>query len=340
MKLSARDAAAYFRKPDPKKAGLLIYGADAMRVSLRRQEVIAALIGPDGADEMRLERLAGGDLRKEPALLLDGIKAQGFFPGPRVVFVEDASDANAEAFAAALEDWAAGDAQIIATAGSLRATSKLRKAFESHPETYAVGLYDDPPGRDEIEAILAGAGLINVDREAMADIAALARALGPGDFAQTIERMALYKIGDETPLSPEEIAFLAPASSEAAVDDVLNAVAEARQAEIGPVMARLRAQGVQAVSLCIGATRHFRALYTAASDPGGATSGVARLRPPVFGPRRDRIVRQAQSWGVAKLETALGLLIETDLTLRSASQAPAMATMERTLIRLAMLARK
>ena len=48
MKLTGRDAAAYFRKPDPEKAGLLIYGADAMRVALRRQEVIAALIGPAG----------------------------------------------------------------------------------------------------------------------------------------------------------------------------------------------------------------------------------------------------------------------------------------------------
>ena len=92
MKLSSRDAAAYFRKPDPAKAGLLIFGRDAMRVSLRRQEVVAALIGPDGVDEMRLERVAAGDLRRTPALLLDGIKARGFFPGPRVVLVEEAGD--------------------------------------------------------------------------------------------------------------------------------------------------------------------------------------------------------------------------------------------------------
>jgi DNA polymerase-3 subunit delta len=34
------------------------------------------------------------------------------------------------------------------------------------------------------------------------------------------------------------------------------------------------------------------------------------------------------------------MLIETDLTLRSSSRAPAMALMERTLIRLSMLARR
>ena len=46
MKLSTRDAEAYFAKPDAAKAGLLIYGADAMRVALKRQKMLAALLGP------------------------------------------------------------------------------------------------------------------------------------------------------------------------------------------------------------------------------------------------------------------------------------------------------
>ena len=95
------------------------------------------------------------------------------------------------------------------------------------------------------------------------------------------------------------------------------------------------------VGLCMAASRHFRALFTAASDPGGAAQGMSRMRPPVFGPRRDRMIRQAQNWGANRLEQALGLLTDTDLSLRSAGQtAPGMAVMERTLIRLAMMARR
>ena len=53
---------------------------------------------------------------------------------------------------------------------------------------------------------------------------------------------------------------------------------------------------------------------------------------------RDRAMRQAKSWGAAKLETALSVLTDTDLTLRSAGQhAPALALVERAFIRLAML---
>ena len=339
MKLSGRDAPGYFAKPEAHRTGLLIYGPDGMRVALKRQEVIAALIGPQGEEEMRLTRIPAADLRKDPAMLLDAIKAQGFFPGPRVAFVEDATDAMAPVIISAVEDWREGDAQVIITAGQLKATSKLRKLFEGHPNAYAAAIYDDPPSRDEIEATLAKSGLRDISNDAMRDLTALARALDPGDFRQTMEKLGLYKLGEDAPLTPEDIAACAPSSTEAELDDILNIVAEARPGEIGPVMKRLRAQGVQPVSLCITATRHFRTLYTAASDPGGPAQGIGRLRPPVFGPRRDRMLRQAQNWGAPKLQDALGLLTETDLQLRSAAQhAPEMALVERALIRLAMMA--
>lgn len=340
MKLSARDAAAYFRKPDPAKTGLLIFGQDAMRVATRRQEVIKALVGPEGEEEMRLTRIAASELRKDPALLMDAIKAQGFFPGPRVTFVEDATDGLAKLIGDSLSEWGPGDAQIVVTAGSLTAKSALRKLFEAHSNTYSIGIYDDPPGRDEIERALRDAGLGTLGQDAMNAVLALSRSLDPGDFRQTIEKLGLYKGDDKTDTTVEEIEACAPQSSEAALDDVLNLVAEAKTPEIGPVLKRLYAQGVQPVGLCIGATRHFRTLHAAASDPGGAAAGVGRLRPPVFGSRRDAVVRQANGWGRAKLEDALSLLTDTDLQLRSSTRAPQHAVLERTFIRLSMMARR
>ncbi|MCH2250434.1 MAG: DNA polymerase III subunit delta [Cognatishimia sp.] len=341
MKLSPREARGYFTKPDPSRTGILIYGPDAMRVALKRQDLIAALIGPQGEEEMRLTRIPAADLRKDPAILIDAIKAISFFPGPRVAFVEDATDTAAPAILAALEDWAAGDAQIVVTAGQLKASSKIRKAFENHNNAYATAIYNDPPSREDIEADLAKAGLTQIDREAMTDLTNLAKALDPGDFRQTLEKLALYKHGDATPATSDDVAASAPTSTEAALDDMLNIVAEGRAQEIGPVMAKLKAQGTQPVGFCIGATRHFRALYAAASDPGGASQGISRMRPPIFGPRRDRMVRQAQGWGAPKLEQALTILTDTDLQLRSANQsAPAMPLVERALLRLAMLSRR
>ena len=337
MKLSPRDTEAYCAKPDPSKTGLLIYGADAMRVALKRQQMLAALLGPGADEEMRLSRMPGSDLRKDPAQLLDAVKAVGFFPGARAVFVEEANDTAAPAILAALEEWQPGDAQIIVTAGQLKATSKLRKGFEAHNNAYATGIYDDPPSRAEIERILSGAQIRDVPSDSMSALTDIANDIGPGDFSRMIDKLSLYKHGDHAPLSLDDIQAVAPQSTEAALDDVLNVVAEGRTPEIGPLISRLQSQGTNAVTLCIGATRHFRTLYTVAADPG---QGIGRLRPPLYGKRRDRVLRQAQGWGADRLQRGLTILTDTDLALRSAGQtAPALALMERALIRLSMLGR-
>lgn len=341
MKLSGRQAAGYIKEPDPAHAGVLLFGMDAMRVADARARIVSTLIGPDGADEMRLTRIAAADLRKDPAQLQDAMKAVGFFPGHRVALVEDATDGLAKLIGAALADWAAGDATVIVTAGSLTAKSALRKVFEPLPHAVSIGLYDDPPSRDDVAAGFHEAGIPAPQREVLDAAFALAQTLEPGDFRQTLEKLALYKHGDDTPVTLDDLAANAPQSAEATLDDVLDAVASGAADRIGPQLSALYAQGVQPITLSIGAMRHFRRLHQAASDPGGAAAGAGKLRPPVFGPRRDKLVRHAGNWGRARLETALQVLLETDLALRSAGQtAPQTAVMERSLIRLAMLGRR
>lgn len=340
MKLTGGAAQGYLKNPDKSHTGALVFGADAMRVATKRQEAILALVGPNGDEEMRLTRIAAADLRKDPALLSDAIKAQGFFPGHRVAFVEDATDGLAKVIDAALADWQPGDAQVFVTAGQLTAKSALRKLFEGHGNAVAIGIYDDPPSRDEIEQALQAAGLTGCSRDVMDQLFELSGSLEPGDFRQTVEKLGLFKRGDTEPLTVSDVLACAPQSAEVDVDDVLEVVATGQTDKLGPVLRNLYAQGVAPVTLCIGAMRYFRQLHTVASDPGGAAAGAGRLRPPVFGPRRDRIVRQAGNWGRDRLERALTALTDTDLQMRSAGATPDQALMERALIRLAMMARR
>lgn len=330
MILRGTEASRYFAKPDPARPGLLIYGADAMHVALKRAEVIAALIGPQGEADMRLTRLAGGELRRDGSLLTDALTSPGFFPGPRAVWLEEATDGLTDTVAAALKGWRAGDGALVVTAGNLTGKSALKMLFDKHPTAISIGLFDDPPTREEIEAELARAGLTRIDPAAMGDLTTLSRSLDPGDFRQTLTRVALYKHSDPSPLTSAELAALAPATIEAEVDDLIHATADRKVAEIAPLMRRLEGQGTSAVSICIAALRHYRSLHAAACDPG---------KPRLFGPRRDAAQRQAQAWGTGALEQAMALLVETDLTLRSTSRAPTHAVMERALIRLAMMKR-
>lgn len=332
MKLTKDAFLGFVSKPDLNAAGVLIYGPDATWISLKRQDLVTAIVGPNGADEMRLTRIPAASLRKEPASVLDALKAMGFFPGPRVVLIEDANDSFAQTILDALTEWKPGDAQLVVTAGQLKPTSKLRKAFEAHPQAFAAAIYNDPPGRAEIEQALAKDGL-TAGSEALNALMDLSKALEPGDFRQTLQKIALYKHGDSTPVTEEDIAACAPASIEAAVDDILLIVADGAAQRIGPVMQRLTSQGIHATTLCIQAMRHFRTLHRAACDTSG--------RPQIWGAHRDRMLAQARKWGPAKLETALTVLTDTDLALRSAgATAPALALVERAFIRLAMLAQR
>lgn len=338
MKLSPRDAAGFLTRPDPKVPAILIYGADPMRVAERRARLVRAHAGEKADAEMRLTRLPGSDLRRDSAVVIDAAKAQGFFPGPRAVVIDEATDAGLDAIRTALADWAEGDALIVATAGALTPGSKLRKLFEGDRRALCLAVYDDPPSRDEIERMLREEGLGTLPSDTLRDLLALAEALDPGDFRQTLVRIALYKLDDPSPLSPAEVALLAPQAHDTDVDEALHAIAEGRLPDLAPILARLQSQGVTPVTLCIRLMQHFRTLHLLVSDPRGPAQAIGGLRPPLFGPRRDRILRQAQRWSVSRIEEALRDLTATDMILRSSSPAPMQALAERAMLRMTRLA--
>ena len=313
MKLVGDKANNYFTNPDNSHTAILIYGSDTMRVALRRQELLEALLGDNAEEEMRLMRISGSDLRSDPALLLDGLKANGFFPGLRAVFVEGVTDTNSAVIDAAIQDWQKGDAILVLTANQLNTRSKLRKVIENNSNSVAVGIYNDPPNEKEIISIVSRYNLNNFESDAKKDLIALGRSLDPGDFQQTCEKLSLYKYKDESVITSTDINLCAPVTVDAALDEAIHIIAGARSAEVGPMLNRLFGQGVNPTTLCIAVTRHFRNLHSAASHPSGPDIGLSRARPPVFGLRKERMVRQVRQWGGMRLEKALCVLIDTDL---------------------------
>jgi DNA polymerase-3 subunit delta len=338
VKLAGAEAARALARPEPGPP-ILLHGTDPMRVALKRQALVAGLIGPEGAAEMRLTRLHAGELRRDPAAALDALKARGFFPGPRVVLVEEANDAAAAPLAAAARDWRPGDATLVVTAGELRAAGALRKAFEADRRARALAIHADPPGREEIAAAAAAAGLA-LDRAAAAELEALGRGLDPGDFAQFLAKLALYKRGDPAPVSPADLAATAPPAPEAEAEALIDLAAEGRAEALAAAMLRLGGGSAGATGLVIAAGRRLRALHAAAVAPDGPEAALGRARPPVFGPRRARLAAQARALGAVQIERALGFALEADLALRSARPPPALALAERLLVRIATLERR
>ena len=338
MKLTSRDVVSFFKSPPRGIAGVLIYGNDVMRVSDKRQLFIGSLLGPNADEEMRLTRISRENLKKAPEQAIDLCKAQGFFPGERALLIEEANETVADTIITAIEEWQNGDATIVVTAGSLKPSSSLRKFFEQKKNIFSVPIFDNPMTKFEVEKIITESGLQNVTQEILNQLVTIASELPPGDFKQSINKLALYKLNDETPVAYQDVINCTPASNEAAIDEVLNVILAGNEFKINQIVGRLRSQGVLPVTLVIAATRHFKALFSIVSNPSGISAGATALRPPIYGPRKETLINQAQKWGPVKIKNAIKILTATDLKLRSADQqAPQMALVERHLIRIAML---
>ena len=184
----------------------------------------------------------------------------------------------------------------------------------------SVAIYDNPITKPEIEKIISDAGLKNVTRDSFNHLAQIALQFEPGDFKQTVEKLALYKLNDENPLTNQDICECIPISNESQIDEVLTVVLSGNHSKISQIVNRLRSQGVLPVTLLIAATRHFKILFSIASNPKGPSSGAAALRPPIYGPRKENLINQAQKWGPEKIKNAIKSITATNLQLRSQNQ--------------------
>ena len=341
MKLTSRDVFSFFNSPPKGITGVLIYGSDPMGVSDKRHQFIKSLLGSNAAEEMRLTRISRENLKKEPEQAIDLCKAQGFFPGERALLIEEGNETITEIIIKAVEAWRDGDATIVVTAGSLKPSSSLRKFFEQKKNTYSVPIYDNPMTKFEVEKIITESGLQNVTQEGLSHLVTVASELQPGDFRQSVNKLALYKLNDEKPVTYQDIINCTPNSNEADIDEVLNVILAGNEFKVSQILGRLSSQGTLPVTLIIAATRHFKALFSIISNPGGVNAGATALRPPVYGPRKEALKNQAQKWGPVKIKTVIKILTATDLQLRSSNQqAPKMVLVERLFIRIAMLLKK
>jgi DNA polymerase-3 subunit delta len=333
VKLRGGEVARFCAQPPKNIAGALIYGEEPGLVAARRDALLAALLGANAREEMRLTAVAAADARSDPAAIDAALRAQGFFPGPRAVVVSDATDGLAATLTAAL-DAAAPDAFLLVTAGVLPARSALRKAFEAAKAAVAAPCFRDPPTMADLRVRLQQVGVENIANHALDDLLNAVSDLDPALIDGLLAKLALYKLGDATELDSADIAACAPPRGTAALDGLLDAVSAGNPTATLGALAMLDAQGVSAVEIAIAGGRHFRQLHALVAGSGGAAA-AARLGPPS---RRDRLSAQAHRWGAPRLESALAAIHEADAALRRGGERPAAAIIARVLLRLALSA--
>jgi DNA polymerase-3 subunit delta len=313
MKVPNARLDAFCKKPDAGVRAVLVYGPDAGLVR-ERAESLGRSVLPDLDDPFRVSMLTGAAILADPPRLAEEAAAQSLIGGRRLVRVREAGDATAPAFARVLQDEGAGDTLIVAEAGELRATSPLRKLFETAAKAAAVPCYVDEGAA--LERVLRetlgrhGAGL---DGEAALWLAAH---LGGdrGVLRGEAEKLALY-VGEGGRVTVEDCLAVIGDSAQIAMDAVVMAAAGGDRRRLEYLLDRVFAEGEAPIRVLRSLQRHFLRLLTlAAAVEGGLApqAAVDALRPRPHFREAPHLVAQLQRWSRRRVAYALTRLADAE----------------------------
>jgi DNA polymerase III subunit delta len=121
----------------------LVHGSDEGLVYERSRAIVRKILGADPG-QLRLVRLDGDEIAREPALLANEAYAISMFGGSRVIWI----DAQARDLFPALSPLFArppADCTIVIKAGQLRKGTSLRDAFEQMPGLASLECHPEGP---------------------------------------------------------------------------------------------------------------------------------------------------------------------------------------------------
>ncbi len=334
--LSERDfIAAISDRPDIRL--FLIHGQDESAAA----DIAVQMAKRLGQDVERID-IDSDRLRSDPALLADEACSLSLFGGARYIRLNMRREEGVDAIENLLAQDQSG-CPVIAIAGNLPKTSKLRKLAESAPKALAFICYAANAG-DAVAAITAlGSTLgLRLDRSLAARIARYTgndRKLA----AIEVEKLALYHdASPEKPVAatPQSLEALSAETGEENVSELVNQIMGGNIRKFGHEILISRQMGVDAIRITRALQRRAAVLSSlrAKVDDGASPDAVVRATPSIFFMDRTAITDQLGRWTSAKLAGLGGHLIEIERQLMTVKPELGTALLGQELSRIARMA--
>ncbi|GLK52869.1 DNA polymerase III subunit delta [Maricaulis virginensis] len=342
MKVSARDADARVRTPDPAIKAYLIYGPDRGLAHERAGTLVKSIL-PDPDDPFALTLLTEEDLKSDPAALADAMVAMSLTGGQRLVRVRLSGETGGGPVADVISEIESGSLApqtvLVVESGDLTPRGKLRKAFEPAKKALSIACYaDDARSLGNLaEDLLKDEGLSIASDARMLWLPRLEgdRALARGE----IDKLILYKglrgqraEGDDT-VTLEDVEAIAADQGEAQMDAVIEPALLGRLAEADKAYVRSVSAGGSPVAILRALQRRLDQIGVVQGS-GGDDAALARSGAPRFGPQADAFKRQVSLWRGRRLDHARQLAFQAERDVKR-SGSPAEALVSELLIRLA-----
>ncbi|MBL0925532.1 MAG: DNA polymerase III subunit delta [Sphingomonadaceae bacterium] len=314
----------------------LIFGQDESAIA----DIAAQMATQLGSTE-RVD-IDSDRIKNDPALLADEASALSLFGDKRYVRL----NFRREEGLAAVENLLAleGEANpVIATAGNLTKTSKLRKLAESHPKAMAHICYLPEEGNAAAAAMAYAATVgLKLDRSLAARIA---RYTGQDrKLAQTeVDKLSLYyDASPQRPATVEVAAFeaLSAETGEENVSGLINQVMGGDLRGAGHELAVARDMGVDAIRIVRALQRRVSLLASlrAKVDNGANPGAVVKATRSIFWKEADDFVKQLSRWPSARLAGLNGHLLDVEAKLMSVREGLGSIILEEELLRIARVA--
>lgn len=310
--LKGQKIEAFLRAPEASVHAALIYGPDRGSVSERCRKLVKTIAGSID-DPFAVERLDDAVLGEDPGRLLDEARAIPMMGGPRVVWVQSAGQHLAKTIAAYLEE-PVRDAWIIAEAGALPPSAKLRQIFEKAKNAVALPCYADNAHTldDLIDDELARHEFtITPDaRHVLHTVLGADRGLSRSE----IEKLCLYCLGRET-ITADDVDAVCGDVSALALDDLVDATFEGKLADLDSDYTRLVAAGTAPQALISALFLHIAKLSSVQADlpvKRSIDAAMSSLRPPVHFSRKGSFKNQIGLWPLEALRRAASATAEVE----------------------------
>jgi DNA polymerase III subunit delta len=301
--------AAITKRPDIRL--FLVFGQDESAAA----DIAAQLAAQLGPDAERID-LDSDKIRSDPSLLADEANALSLFGGVRYIRLNVRREEGQAAFENLLDGDVVG-APVIAIAGNLTKTSKLRKLAESHKRAMAFICYVPNEGEAAAAVMkLASVSGLKLDRTLAARIA---RYTGQDRklAAMEVEKLALYY--DASPDRPQTVeigAFeaLSAETGEENVQALVNKVMGGQIKQLGTELMTARQMGVDAIRITRAMQRRVTMLsgLRAKVDSGTPPLQVVESNRAIFWKERSDFTNQLERWPSARLAGLNGHLIDIE----------------------------
>ena len=326
MKATQRDFATVAQRAGSKCRIYFFCGQDEAGAALAANKIAQSL--PDAGERVEL---AGGDLRKDPALLGDEARTTSLFGGDRHIYVRAQGDEAHDALKALVDTADAGASEacpVLIVATSATDKSRTAKLLEKRDDAIVAMFY--PPDLTSVTrdvrtmADAAGVGLAGDLAERIARGAGLDVRLAQSE----VTKLALYL--DASTQSPrqataEALDAIGARTEEDGFMPLVNAVLSGETAKLTAELHRMRELSLNPVGTLLAFERRVAQLAALAArmGPRGNVADFVQseknARRVFFRDARD-ITEQLQRWRGPKLERLVRKLTDLHRALLANSQ--------------------